>query len=218
MTSWCPARTSSASDFAAIRTLARWVSAVNGSPRFNRALPPRAATISIGCILYQQSAPESGAEGGHQHGFDGVQAVLCLIKNNGCRALENLVRHFHSLNAEFGMNFFAYGCFGIMKRRQAVHESGTGIAGFLHDRCVHLIRQQQLYPFTPLLGRLTHRHPDISVDKIDPFNVGIHVIRYGNSGAGLPCNCLSFIPGSLAWPAGFWCAQADIHAHFCPTE
>src|SRR5690606_17506768 len=77
--SW-PARTMAASPWAAIRTLDRWVRAVRGSPRFNRALPPRAATTSM-----------SGSQGGDQHRLDGVHAVFRLIKNDRGGAFENLV-------------------------------------------------------------------------------------------------------------------------------
>src|SRR5690606_19742589 len=84
--SWPRARTASAS--AALRTLARWTSAVIGSPRFRSALPPSAATTRI-----------SGSQRGDQHRLDRVHAVLRLVEDDGRLRLEDLFRHLHAVDA-----------------------------------------------------------------------------------------------------------------------
>src|SRR5690606_12852095 len=135
--SW-PARPMAASPWAAIRTLDRWVRAVRGSPRFNRALPPRAATTSM-----------SGSQGGDQHRLDGVHAVFRLIKNDRGGAFENLVRDFHGVDTEFLLNLLTNRRLGVVEGRQAVHEVRPRIAGFFHKCGSDLIRQQQLDPLGP---------------------------------------------------------------------
>src|SRR3546814_3019502 len=78
---------------------------VRGSPRFNRALPPRAATTSM-----------SGSQGGDQHRLDGVHAVFRLIKNDRGGAFENLVRDFHGVDTEFLLNLLKYGSASCRER------------------------------------------------------------------------------------------------------
>src|SRR5690606_35954157 len=90
--SW-PARTIAAKPWAAIRTLARWVRAVRGSPRFNRALPPKAATTSM-----------SGSQGGDQHRLDGVHAVFRLIEHDRSGAFEDLIGDFHGIDTVLLLN------------------------------------------------------------------------------------------------------------------
>src|SRR3954447_26772214 len=78
-TSWCSPATG-ANAVAAVRMLARWFSAVIGSPRFNSALPPSATRTRI------VSAPERCDE----NRLDGVEAILGLIEHDAGRRLEHL--------------------------------------------------------------------------------------------------------------------------------
>ena len=73
-----------ASARAADRTLARWRSAVIGSPRRSRALPPRATTTRIG--------RPSAAERRDHDGLDRVHPVLGLVEHDRALGLEDVVR------------------------------------------------------------------------------------------------------------------------------
>src|SRR6187431_93466 len=73
ITSSC-SRARGASALTARTALLSWISASGLCPRWSRALPPRAATMRT-----------SVAEGGHEHGLDGVHPVLGLIEHDRVR-------------------------------------------------------------------------------------------------------------------------------------
>src|SRR5579871_2071441 len=85
-----PARTSSPSAAAARRVLARWFSAVIGSPRRNSALPPSATTTR------NASAPD----GRDQDGLDRGHPVFRLLEDDGSLGLEDFVGHLHAVDTE----------------------------------------------------------------------------------------------------------------------
>src|SRR5690554_2252438 len=115
MISW--SRASSARATAARRTLPRCTSAVIGSPRFSRALPPRATTTRM-----------SASYGGDQDRLDGVHPVFCLVEDHGGFRLEDLLAHLHAVDPELLEDLLADLGLPIMEGRQAVQELGMGIA------------------------------------------------------------------------------------------
>src|SRR4029453_6031303 len=128
MTSWWASATG-ASAWAATRTLARWFSAVMGSPRLSRALPPSATSTRT------TPAPQRG----HDHRLDGVQAVLGLVEHDAGRRLEHLAGDLEAVgHARVLHHLLAHHRVGVVERGQAVHELDLGVAGPLHQGRVHL--------------------------------------------------------------------------------
>src|SRR5581483_9876373 len=134
-----PARTISAKAAAALCTLARWFAAESRSPRFNSALPPRAATISMA----------SGPHRGDQDRLDRVHPVLRLVEDDRGRGFEHLLGHFHAVDPEAPGDVGADLGLGVVEGRQAVHELHEGIAGRFHERRGDAIGDEQLDPFGP---------------------------------------------------------------------
>src|SRR5512139_2434570 len=78
---------------AAILTFARCASEVIGSPRFSKALPPRATTIRMA----------SFSQGRHEQGLDGVHAVLGLLEGDVRLGLEHVVGDFDTVGQTIGL-------------------------------------------------------------------------------------------------------------------
>src|SRR5690606_22889960 len=142
-------RASEASASAALRTLARWTSAVIGSPRFRSALPPSATTIRI-----------SGSQCGDKDRLDGVHAVLGLIENNGSFGFEDFFRHLHAFDAVSLEDLLADLGLAIVEGGQAMHELGVRVAAGAHDVRGDAIGRQQLDALFPDRVGLAHRYPD----------------------------------------------------------
>src|SRR5262245_15925204 len=138
MTSWW-SRATRASDSAATRTLPRCASAVIGSPRLSRALPPRATTTFIG----------SRAEGRHHHRLDGVHPVLGLVEDDRALGLEDVVRDLHPVEAVLLEHLLADLRVAVVEGREAVHELHARIAGLPDEVGVDLVRLQEVDALPP---------------------------------------------------------------------
>src|SRR4029453_9908423 len=135
MTSWWASATG-ASAWAATRTLARWFCAVMGSPRFSRALPPRATRTRTA-----RSAPESG----HEQRLDGVQAALGLVEHDAGRRLEHLAGDLEPVgHARVLHHLLAHHSVGVVEGGEAVHELDPGVARLLQQGPVHLVGGEEV--------------------------------------------------------------------------
>ena len=68
----------------------------------------------------------------------------------------------------------------IMKCRQTVEELNLRITGQGHHFAIHLIVTQQGNTLRPFLFGLTHRYPDIGIDKVCAFNPRGDIFRQGD--------------------------------------
>ena len=57
--------------------------------------------------------------------------------------------------------------FGVVERRQAVHELDLRVAGRVEERRVDLVRREQLDALVPDVLGLAHRDPHVGVDEVD---------------------------------------------------
>src|SRR6201989_3046531 len=99
--SWCSCATAARAG-AADRTLRRWFSAVIGSPRLSRALPPSATTTRMRSLLrcsLARSVARSVAERRDHARLDRVQPVLGLVEDDRVLGLEDLVGHLEAVHA-----------------------------------------------------------------------------------------------------------------------
>src|SRR5690625_1643629 len=136
MISW--SRASSARATAARRTFPRCTSAVIGSPRFSRALPPSATTTRM-----------SASYGGDENRLDGMHAVLRLVEDDGSIGLEDLFADFHAVDTELLIDFLGDLGLPVMEGRQAVHELRVRVAGGGHDTGGNTVGGEQLDPLLP---------------------------------------------------------------------
>src|SRR4249920_270687 len=118
-----------ASAAAAICTLARCASAVMGSPRRSRALPPSATTMRMALI----------PEGRDQDRFDRVHAIFGLLERDIRFRLEHFLGDLHGGDAELLVNIAPHLRFEIVERGKTMHELGARIVGCLHPVGVDLI-------------------------------------------------------------------------------
>src|SRR5688572_25102465 len=100
-----------ASDFTAMITLWRWVSASGFSPRLSSALPPRATRT-------RTSAPQRGD---HDR-LDGVHAVLGLVEHDRGVGFKDLVGDLERRHAGLVEDVLADRGVAVVEGRQAVHE------------------------------------------------------------------------------------------------
>src|SRR5690606_24279565 len=131
-------RASSAIEAAAVRTLARWTSAVIGSPRFRSALPPSATTTRM-----------SAAQRRDEERLDGVHPVLGLVKGDGGVGFEHLFGDLHAFDAELLVDLLADLGLAVVEGRQAVHELGVRVAGRRHDLGGDAVGGEKLDPVLP---------------------------------------------------------------------
>src|SRR5690625_106345 len=123
----------------------RWTSAVMGSPRFSRALPPSATMTRI-----------SASYRCDQNGFDGVHAIFRLIEDDGGLRFKNLFRYLQGFDAILLEDLLADLGLPVMEGRQAAHELRMGIAGGRHDFGGDAVGCQQLDALLPHGIRLAH--------------------------------------------------------------
>src|SRR3954454_10803296 len=135
-TSWCSWATEARAG-AADRTLVRWFSAVIGSPRLRRALPPSATTTRIGLSLPLEG---SVAERGDHDGLDGVEPVLGLVEDDRALGLEDVVGHLEAVHAELLEDRLADLRVPVVEGRQAVHELHLRVPGPREHVPVDLVR------------------------------------------------------------------------------
>src|SRR5690606_12949619 len=196
--SWSRARSAKAR--AARRTLPRWTSAVIGSPRLRRALPPSATTTRMSASYRRE-----------QDRLDGVHAVFRLVEDDGSLGFENLLRHLHAVDAVLLVNLLADFGLAIVEGRQAVHELGVGVVGGRHDLRGHAIGSEQLDALFPHRVRLAHGDPDVGIDEVAVPRRLLRIFRERDPGAGLLGNLPALLDQLLLGPAGPRGAQADIH-------
>src|SRR4051794_37551841 len=166
-----------ASAGAAERTLRRWVSAVIGSPRFSRALPPSATTT--------RTTTASRTERGDHDRLDGVQAVLRLVEHDGVLGLEDVVGDLEALEPVLLEDLLPHLRLAVVERRQAVHELHLRVPGPGDRLAVDLVRLEELDPFAPHALVLAHRHPHVGVEEVDSLHSLVHVGGEGEAGARL---------------------------------
>src|SRR6185312_13080818 len=165
MTSVWPPRTRSARTAAARRTLARWFSAVIGSPRLSRALPPSATTMRI-----------SAADGGDEDRLDRVHAVFGLVEDDGGLRFEHLVGDLHAIDAVFLRNMCAYFRLRVVKSRQTMHELREGVSRRRHQLARDAVRCEKLDPLGPAALFLAHRQPDVGVDEVRALDTTFDIL------------------------------------------
>ena len=101
---------------------------------------------------------------GHNR-LDGMHAVLCLVKDDGLRALKHLVGDLHTSQTKLLMDLLSCGGLVIVESGQTMHEA-TLCAGIGHQRGIDLIGQEIVDALTPNLGGLAHRHPNVGIDNV----------------------------------------------------
>src|ERR671912_445180 len=192
-------------------TLARWASAVIGSPRFSSALPPRATTTLI-------AVPRSLAQGGHHHGLDGVHPVLGLIPDERVLGLEDLVGDLHAVQAELLVDVLADLGLAVVEGRQAVQEPDPGVPGPADHVGVHLVGLEELDPLLPHALVLAHRDPHVGIEVIDAIHALVHVLGEGQPGPGLLGDRATGLDQVLGGPQVLGGAQPDVHAELAAGD
>src|SRR5205085_2939687 len=100
-----------------------------------------------------------------------------------------------------------------MKSRQAVHKFRVWVLCQGHELAVDLVRKHQLDTLVPKSGRPAHRHPDVGIQEITPFDSSFGIVCQGDVSSGLSCEGIYLVKTSLPGPALARTSQTDIHAH-----
>mmetsp|Transcript_11801 Transcript_11801/g.26923 ORF Transcript_11801/g.26923 Transcript_11801/m.26923 type:complete len:332 (+) Transcript_11801:108-1103(+) len=128
-------------------------SAAEGRSAGHNRGPGSAALSSRVCLARQLAHGHDlgealGREQEHQHRLLRMKPVLCLIEDNGLRAIDDLRSLLHAAGG-----------------RQAVHEDAVWL-GKLHEFSIHLKGHEELLPRLLLILRDAVAHPAVAVDDI----------------------------------------------------
>ncbi len=91
-----------------------------------------------------------------------------------------------------------------------MEELNLRITGQGHHFAIHLIVTQQGNTLRPFLFGLTHRYPDIGIDKVCAFNPRGDIFRQGDFTPVFLCQSTAFGDQRSFRPACLWCDQTQV--------
>ena len=147
-----------------------------------------------------------------------MEPVLGLVEHNRVAGLEDLVGHLEAIETIGLEDLLADRGVAVVERRQAVHEPHVRVLRTTHDVHVHLIGLEQVDALLPHALLLTHRHPHVGVEEVDPSDAFVDVLGQRQLGAGLFCDVPTGLHQLVRGPQVLRRAQPHVHAELAATD